>query len=1268
MTSTRSFTPTRQGNPCLVCGDIKGRCRQTAEALNLCMDSSGVLPGFKYLGQTKDGLWAKYRIDDGQQTPADRSHFWQEQKLLRQQRAAAEAQRHADALPAQERDRLYNQLLNQLPLHPADPADLHRRGITDEQIKAWGIRSVEKWQPLTQELSHALPGLSLDGRSLITPRPGYLCPIRDVDGLIVGFQIRARASDSGRYYWLTGKTKKRPNGPTPHLSNGELPLSVLRPESIQREAIALVEGTGAKPFVLAQKLGLLTIGAAGGQFAASPETFSRSLEQLGIKTIEFYPDAGAVQNKSVLRQYRATFRLLLEWGYTVQVAWWGQTDKQLHSDIDELDDLSQIQFLSLAEFNAIALPEPLLEPAQRTDLSDRAYLVWLEEQFKNDDAQAEAHADEDFLSKIFRYFGGGKPKRKTRKRITIERKAVEENLGEYSPGAIPEHRKAGTTYKIQYRPGQETALYREAIAQGYHILDISPTGSGKTQRSGNLENRDFTFDIDGQLVEAILVYLGNDHRNPKTASVEKNFTDVPNRHNGMVIDPTRKTALDKPYVVNPKAEHGPAVERLPGNCHKATEFATAMQKGLTWATETATANPICQSCVYFGTCGDPTLDHHPGSGFRALRAESLKSPRIRMSPDQYPRNWMSDHTINIIDEASQTIAVTDTLSVTLKDHDGAWATLEQEEPALHHKLAGVRRELRRLLTGKEPRYGYSRDEIVTALKLDELNLSLDEIERIGAATSPSLAQLFGMVDRIDTAEVVKTIANLKAKLSRRNAKLTGFETEALQLKRALDQEKLGVLFGGIDEKATKAQLSSLNIDIKALKDEIKFLNLDLVTLEDEYKAMKVASKRVQNSDRTRQSEALANTFVCWLAPFLEIIFGTTIGTLSIQYGKLLVHEQKGQHRRIIHEALANIFLDATATAESLSFRTGIPPERILVCEAIHDEGAAVHHIQVPDFGLAGKKRADSTDARIKAAIGGVKSAHDGCNPVGSERSRTVVFDHLSKSVATGAAGVHFRDSRGENSFMTHDVFVHVGLPMPNIGALRIEYEILAQNSDNPLGFDAYYQDACDAELRQEMGRDRALRRTGNIFHYWLTDLELPLEAIATPAHTLSLDAASQADITRSSIAQAMAALAKEGGRMTQVAIARAANVSQGWVSKFFASMGGWAVWRAIITSLIKGSNRASNNLDLVPESLSEDERWVAQEYLALLVPEFEVDPVGVVEAVAATAIGFGSEAWARILAAADRGVVARLLGCVALVVPEWVFSGFLAGEPGLSLG
>jgi hypothetical protein len=64
-----------------------------------------------------------------------------------------------------------------------------------------------------------------------------------------------------------------------------------------------------------------------------------------------------------------------------------------------------------------------------------------------------------------------------------------------------------------------------------------------------------------------------------------------------------------------------------------------------------------------------------------------------------------------------------------------------------------------------------------------------------------------------------------------------------------------------------------------------------------------------------------------------------------------------------------------------------------------------------------------------------------------------------------------------------------------------------------------------------------LRRTGNIFHYWLTDLELPLAAQHMKAADISIDAASQSDITRASIMKAIAHLAKSGGKVTQAAIA-----------------------------------------------------------------------------------------------------------------------------------
>ncbi len=63
------------------------------------------------------------------------------------------------------------------------------------------------------------------------------------------------------------------------------------------------------------------------------------------------------------------------------------------------------------------------------------------------------------------------------------------------------------------------------------------------------------------------------------------------------------------------------------------------------------------------------------------------------------------------------------------------------------------------------------------------------------------------------------------------------------------------------------------------------------------------------------------------------------------------------------------------------------------------------------------------------------------------------------------------------------------------------------------------------------------------------------------------------------------------------------------------------------------------------------------ECLGELVTAFEDDPQGVAEAVAAIALGFGAEAWARILQAADRVVVAKLLGLMAIVCPGWVSEG-----------
>ncbi|MEP1079442.1 hypothetical protein NDI52_28945 [Leptolyngbya sp. PL-A3] len=318
-----------------------------------------VVPGYRFTGLSKDGLWGVWVVDDpDNRSDEDREQWWQEQQIRQHLREQAEAQQRAQSLPASERDRHYRPLLSHLTLHPEDRADLHRRGLSEAQIKASGFVSVEPWQKLPEDFPLTLPGVNLDGRSLNVAEAGYLCPIRDIDGFIVGLQLRLRnAEDGGRYRWLSSVTQKRPNGQPPNLPNGELPLAVFRPEELTRQAIALVEGTGPKPFITSQRLEVITIGAAGGLFAASAETLRVTLEQLaaelGTHRIEFFPDAGSLENPNVLRQYRATWELLEQEGYSVFVGWWGQTSKD-YPDIDELEDVKAIAFLSPQAFLAMA--------------------------------------------------------------------------------------------------------------------------------------------------------------------------------------------------------------------------------------------------------------------------------------------------------------------------------------------------------------------------------------------------------------------------------------------------------------------------------------------------------------------------------------------------------------------------------------------------------------------------------------------------------------------------------------------------------------------------------------------------------------------------------------------------------------------------------------------------------------------------------------------------------------------------------------------------
>ncbi len=530
-----------RSHSCEICDDIKGKCRHYPDSgVWLCMnfaDACSAPPGFKYLGTTKNYTWGKFAPDLGNLSSEQWDTLKREREALKQQRATDEAKKRAESMPAVERDRRYQQLLDQLSLSPADRADLYRRGISDEQIKAVGFKSFEQWQKLETELPHNLPGVQLDGRSLNTPYSGYLCPTRDKDGLIVGCQIRTRRpqGDDPKYYWLTSNTKKRPNGASPNLPNGELPLAIFEPGQIEQRAIAMVEGTGAKPLLLSQRLNLATIGAAGGQFASSPQTSEGTLRQLSERLqttrIEFYPDAGACQNQQVLRQYRATWKLLQSLGYSAEIAWWGQTTKGIHQDIDELQDLDSIRFISISEFEAIAetfLPVPT---------------NWLQRI-----AQTLQRKPKPLASAV----------------------ALRRELGEVDEQIF------------EYDEGDRLKTWKQASQQGYrYILDPTAPGGGKTYDSGSVIPADFEADR--------VIYITGDRRNSTVPTLER-WREVEARHGGLT-DQSGKLRRVKPGQVATVA----------ANCGRTEAIGVLRSKGVQGADGDVVCQtcPMLNACKHF---------------------------------------------------------------------------------------------------------------------------------------------------------------------------------------------------------------------------------------------------------------------------------------------------------------------------------------------------------------------------------------------------------------------------------------------------------------------------------------------------------------------------------------------------------------------------------------------------------------------------------------------------------------------------------------------
>ncbi|MBD2168489.1 PriCT-2 domain-containing protein [Calothrix membranacea FACHB-236] len=314
----------------------------------------------------------------------------------------------------------------------------------------------------------------------------------------------------------------------------------------------------------------------------------------------------------------------------------------------------------------------------------------------------------------------------------------------YQRGNIPNRSEITGDISIECQPDEHIAAWVEAISKGWaHILDNSHPGLGKSHNAGQLTASVFGIDK--------LIYQDANHRNPSTLPIEANFVDLPVRHNGFKLDPTRKTPLGEDFKLRTQAGETADTD---ANCHRTHLFSAFRDKNFTsLGFEESASSPICDGCSLKNQC---RFSSGPGFGFRNQKRTVIHHySELRAHPDSTPVDLTNaagqPFTVGRIwEEAGTLIQPVRSVNLTLRDFDTTAAKLATSglPPEQWLKLQPVLQVLRSLLTQEikpDSRYGFDDAALRTLLPEFPSDLNIAAIREI---LEPDLAFLYDL-DSID---------------------------------------------------------------------------------------------------------------------------------------------------------------------------------------------------------------------------------------------------------------------------------------------------------------------------------------------------------------------------------------------------------------------------------------------------------------------------------------------------------------------------------------
>ena len=238
--------------------------------------------------------------------------------------AKKEVIKEAPIADEEQRNLVYKRLLKELTLSQKHRQDLHRRGLSDEQINRLGYKSAPVY-PKTLQITQLIleegiaisgvPGFcrTKDGRKwwISNESSGIIIPVTNIDGKIQGLKIRLDDAKDGKFRWLSSRGRCEGAGAENwiHISGAATKTAIITEGPMKGDIASLITG-------------LCVISVAGVSSLDKLSEILEIMKKRGLQTILICFDMDFFQNPHVQTGLQNLCKIVSEVGLNFKIMMW----------------------------------------------------------------------------------------------------------------------------------------------------------------------------------------------------------------------------------------------------------------------------------------------------------------------------------------------------------------------------------------------------------------------------------------------------------------------------------------------------------------------------------------------------------------------------------------------------------------------------------------------------------------------------------------------------------------------------------------------------------------------------------------------------------------------------------------------------------------------------------------------------------------------------------------------------------------------------------